>query len=87
MGLRKKQQLACLSLLLMIILIFKNPAFAVGYGRFNKFGTGFSSSEVNHGKQKQKQVYKSGNVEENGGNFFGDDKRKIHTGPNPLHNR
>lgn len=63
MGLRKQQQLACLSLLLLIILIFKTPTFAVGYGRFNKFRTGFSSpssSEVNnHGKQQQKNGHKS----------------------------
>lgn len=95
MGLRKQQQLACLSLLLLIILIFKTPTFAVGYGRFNKFRTGFSSpssSEVNnHGKQQQQQPkngHKSLSSSENyGDDIFGGDKRKIHTGPNPLHNR
>ncbi|KMT15206.1 hypothetical protein BVRB_3g063170 [Beta vulgaris subsp. vulgaris] len=98
MGLKKQQQLACLSLLLLIILIFKTPTFAVGYGRFNKFRSGFySSSEINHGKHQpghkslsssSSTTNKAGNAEDqNGDDIFGADKRKIHTGPNPLHNR
>ncbi|CAO2822345.1 unnamed protein product [Amaranthus hypochondriacus] len=86
MGMKKQQQIACLSLILLIILIFKTPTFAVGYGRFNKLRTGLSSNyEINHGKQHKHST--KGNAEENGDYFFGANMRKIHTGPNPLHNR
>jgi len=97
MGPRK--QIACsLSLLLLIVLILKTPRFADGHGRFNKFTTGSSSSsssqfnqvkqhKVNHEFLSPQNKNNHHNAEEDGDDIFGVDKRKVHTGPNPLHNR
>lgn len=81
MGLRT--ELACLSLLLLMLLQFETPCFAAGIGRFSRFKVG-SSSELNpvkpHGGFK-------GNADKDSEGIFGAEKRKVYTGPNPLHNR
>ncbi|GLT41796.1 hypothetical protein SLA2020_158380 [Shorea laevis] len=89
MGLRKK--VACVSLLLLVLLLLEASDSAV-YGSsasHESFKTGnsaashdFSPVESNStgGSEGHHKV-------EDGDAVFGDEKRKIHTGPNPLHNR
>ncbi|GMH28320.1 hypothetical protein Nepgr_030163 [Nepenthes gracilis] len=91
MVLLSKQQVACLSLLiLMMIFPLKTSFLADVHGRFNRLRSGSSSSssstELRHVKS---HGFFKGNAEKNGGDheIFDEEKRKIHTGPNPLHNR
>ena len=83
MGLRISQ-LTCLSLLLLLLLLqLKAPCFADGSGRFSRFKGGYGA--------ELKPVKPHGGFKANAGKdadeIFGADKRKINTGPNPLHNR
>ncbi|KAG2683638.1 hypothetical protein I3843_10G041600 [Carya illinoinensis] len=77
-------ELACLSLLLLMILQLETPCLAAGStGRLNRFkgGSGFQVNPVKpHGGI-------TGNAEKDADEIFGADKRKVYTGPNPLHNR
>ncbi|KAF1883214.1 hypothetical protein Lal_00030426 [Lupinus albus] len=52
--------------------------------RFDRFKGGSSSSEL-----KSSEFQLQGNKADKniGDQVFGADKRKVHTGPNPLHNR
>lgn len=81
MGLRRG--LACFSLLLLILSVLETPCSAVGYAKFSRFKGG-SDSELNPAKSNN--GFK-GNVDKDGNEIFGAEKRKVHTGPNPLHNR
>lgn len=85
MGLRT--ELACLSLLLLMLLQLETPCLAGGSGRFSslKGGSGSGSgSEIN--PVKPHGAYK-GNADKDADEIYGADKRKVYTGPNPLHNR
>ncbi|GAB4851776.1 hypothetical protein Ancab_031176 [Ancistrocladus abbreviatus] len=84
----RKRQLACLSLLVLMLLPSETPVFADGHGRFNKLKSGSSSSSSEHNYVKGQSFFK-GNAKKNADDdvVFDDEKRKIHTGPNPLHNR
>ncbi|KAG7962131.1 hypothetical protein I3843_09G050000 [Carya illinoinensis] len=83
MGLRTK--LACLSLLLLMLLQFEAPCFADGAGRFYRSFKGGSGSE--HNSVKPHGTGFRGNADKDADEIFGADKRKVYTGPNPLHNR
>lgn len=78
-----KTELACLSLLLLMLLQLETACFAAGYGKFSSFkGTlGSVPSPV-----KSQSGFK-GNADKVGDEVFGVEKRKVYTGPNPLHNR
>lgn len=96
MGLR----LACFSVLLVVLvfLLLETSISADGSAKFGSFKTGSAASDHHH--QQQQQL--SSSSAESGAGFlrgdkstengaddsvFGDQKRRIHTGPNPLHNR
>ncbi|KAL8489289.1 hypothetical protein ACS0TY_024781 [Phlomoides rotata] len=66
-------------LLLLIFLLLENPCFADGSSRLTSGKKG-SVSTSSHNK---------GSAEEgkNGNEVFGGEKRRVYTGPNPLHNR
>ncbi|CAL5420577.1 unnamed protein product [Camellia sinensis] len=87
MGLRK-EYLTCLSLLLLLMLMieFKTPCFADGFNKFSRFKGG-SVSETN--SLKPHRGFKGNNADYKNGDdgVFGAQKRKVYTGPNPLHNR
>ena len=83
MGLRI--ELACLSLLLLMLVQLDTPCFAEGIGRFSRFKVGSSSSELN--PVKPHGGFKGSNANKDSDEIFGADKRKVYTGPNPLHNR
>nr|KYP70443.1 hypothetical protein KK1_009663 [Cajanus cajan] len=73
-----------LILLLVLLLLTTIPCHASARKpRFDRFSGGSSASEFNpsnfHGASFE------GNKE--GDQVFGADKRKVYTGPNPLHNR
>lgn len=78
----------CLLLLLLMLLLLQNPFLADGSSRLVRGKKG-SSSTLNPSRI-DKNKYK-GIVPEKG--FGGDDevlgaqKRRVYTGPNPLHNR
>ncbi|KAL7225527.1 hypothetical protein ACSBR1_020822 [Camellia fascicularis] len=80
MGMRKL--LACLSLLLLMLIELETPCFAE-LSRFK----GRSDSKMNSLKPHNKGF--KGNADKNGedDDAFGAQKRKVYTGPNPLHNR
>nr|DAD42891.1 TPA_asm: hypothetical protein HUJ06_001121 [Nelumbo nucifera] len=82
MGLRK--EVACLFLLLLMLLQLETPCSADGYGRFGRFRGG-SASKLSAFQSKGIPERREG--DKDGDEVFGVDKRKIYTGPNPLHNR
>ncbi|KAL6336461.1 hypothetical protein AAG906_018416 [Vitis piasezkii] len=77
MGVRK--ELACLSLLLLMLLQLESSCFAEGYGRFSRFKVWLNPA-------KPRGVFK-GNAGKDGDDVFAAEKRRVYTGPNPLHNR
>ncbi|GAB2221668.1 hypothetical protein Droror1_Dr00012853 [Drosera rotundifolia] len=99
-GVRRKQ-MACLYLLLVLMILpWEGSKFADGSARFNKFVSGPSSNQIHRDVQSHHGSFFKGNSEHkarshNDDNGDGDDddeglldeKRRIHTGPNPLHNR
>ncbi|KAF3442161.1 hypothetical protein FNV43_RR16077 [Rhamnella rubrinervis] len=78
-----KTELACLSLLLLVLLLLETACFAEGYGKIGRFKGG-SGSVL--GPVKSQSGFK-GNAHKDGDEVFGVEKRKVYTGPNPLHNR
>ncbi|PSS33510.1 CLE22p like [Actinidia chinensis var. chinensis] len=83
MGMRRVL-LACLSLLLLLMLIeLETPC--LGDHGYNKL-ISRSSSEIN--SLKPHKAFKGSEDHKNGDdNAFGAEMRKVNTGPNPLHNR
>ena len=87
----RKTELACLlSLLLLVLLHLESSAcFAEGYnGKYERFR---SHHQLNNAKSQNgfkgninAQDY---NKKDGGDEVFGVEKRKVYTGPNPLHNR
>ncbi|KAK7304888.1 hypothetical protein VNO77_42781 [Canavalia gladiata] len=84
----KLMSLACFSLLLLLLLLLIQSFSTTthnDYAKFQNFETG-SVSKPNPIQAKQGSRENSG--EGSGGEaVLGDEKRKIYTGPNPLHNR
>ncbi|CAJ2671698.1 unnamed protein product [Trifolium pratense] len=75
-------------LLILLLLLSSNIASCEGAltgnkARFDRFRSGSfkTSSKKFHG------AFQGNNANKNGDEVFGDDKRKVYTGPNPLHNR
>lgn len=75
MGLRK--EMAFWFVLLMLVQL-KTCCFADGYKRFERL-RGASGSDMS--SVKSKSLFGGGD------GVFDAEKRKVHTGPNPLHNR
>ncbi|QCD97065.1 hypothetical protein DEO72_LG6g1775 [Vigna unguiculata] len=83
-----------LFLLLLLLLLFSttpcHAAAAAGKARFQRFkGASSSSSSASEFKPFN---FHGADLEGNGAHkegdqVFGADKRKVYTGPNPLHNR
>lgn len=79
--------LACFSILLLVLFFFTITSSATdGYAKSQSYKNEPLSSNLStffHDKGGSRQ-----NVGEDGGEaVLGDDKRKVYTGPNPLHNR
>ncbi|KAL9373576.1 hypothetical protein Peur_033196 [Populus x canadensis] len=83
-----RRELACLYLLLLLIMSpLETPCYAVGYGKFSSFRGG-SSFELKNNPAKSNNIGGlKGNADKDGNEIFGAEKRKVYTGPNPLHNR
>ncbi|KAB1215563.1 hypothetical protein CJ030_MR4G017903 [Morella rubra] len=82
MGLMRKE-LVCLSLLLLVLLLLETPSSADGAAAFGTFKTGSPPSTSSNAKPNGAF---GRHKDEDGDVVFGDDKRKVYTGPNPLHN-
>lgn len=82
MGLRK--EFACFSLLLLVLILLETSSSADGSATSGTFKPG-SASELS--KAKYNGVFGGDHKDEDGDAVFGDEKRKVYTGPNPLHNR
>ncbi|AES81166.1 hypothetical protein MtrunA17_Chr7g0255921 [Medicago truncatula] len=80
---RKNQKLCFVILLLLLSNIAPCEAAALtGNNKaiFDRFkGGSFKSSSS--------RFHEGNNANKNGDQVFGDEKRKVYTGPNPLHNR
>ncbi|PON75700.1 hypothetical protein PanWU01x14_039600 [Parasponia andersonii] len=94
MSLRKELLMGCLSLLLlvmMMILVFDNsPTSADGSAKFGSFSKGSASEYYNISPVESSTAGSivGGNKDGESSDFsLVDEKRRIHTGPNPLHNR
>lgn len=80
-----RRRLACLSILLLLLLLllqFETPCYAGVDDKLNRFKAG-SGGGLSPNFQSQGQ----GKVGGGGDGIFGAEKRKVYTGPNPLHNR
>ncbi|KAL3715686.1 hypothetical protein ACJRO7_007426 [Eucalyptus globulus] len=84
-----KRKLACLSLLLLMLLHLEARCYADRHGRaFPRIrGESSSSNRLNskarfHGSSRGDAQKRDG-----GDQAFGEEKRRVYTGPNPLHNR
>ncbi|KAI4305900.1 hypothetical protein L6164_029231 [Bauhinia variegata] len=77
--------LACFSLLLLVLFLFKTSSAADGSAKFQSFKSGSMSNFSSAGAKQGFRPYqgKDGTSDE----VLNDEKRKIYTGPNPLHNR
>jgi hypothetical protein len=91
---KRKNQKMCVFFLLMLLLILllllssniascEATTLTGNKARFDRFRSGSfkTSSKKFHG------TFQGNNANKNGDDVFGDDKRKVYTGPNPLHNR
>ena len=92
MGLKREELLVCLSILLLIMSQLQTSCFAVGYGKFSRFKGGSGSASSDH-HQLSTSANSNGvfrgkaHNDKNSDEIFGAEKRKVYTGPNPLHNR
>ena len=88
MGLRKKFSCFYLLLLLLLLLLFQlessTSTLDHGSGRHGSFKPVPASSQQFRPVQSH-GGFEAGNHDDD--EVFGDEKRKVHTGPNPLHNR
>ena len=67
-----------------MILQLKTPCYADGYGKFNRIFKRSAPSTT----LKTYGGFEGKNADKNGGDdVFGAEKRRVYTGPNPLHNR
>ncbi|KAF8044030.1 hypothetical protein BT93_A2113 [Corymbia citriodora subsp. variegata] len=84
-----KRKLACLSLLLLMLLNLEPRCYADRHGRSFSRARGESSSSNRMNSRARFHGGSRGDTEKrDGGDLaFGEEKRPVHTGPNPLHNR
>ncbi|CAJ1964561.1 unnamed protein product [Sphenostylis stenocarpa] len=77
--------LACFTLLMLVLLLLQSFSTATNEsGNFQNFESGFmSKSNSVQAKHGFRQTSGEGGSE----TIVGEEKRKIYTGPNPLHNR
>lgn len=73
----------------MLLLQLESPCFAEGYGRFSGFKAGSGSGSGSElSPAKPHGVFKANNPQDKDGDeVFAAEKRRVYTGPNPLHNR
>lgn len=89
---KKQLSLAFLCLILLLGLLHFKVPYCCGAengnnGKFYRFKGDFSSSIKRGVKSHKRGFFSRGNNIPNMDEIFGDDKRKVRTGPNPLHNR
>ncbi|CAK7330679.1 unnamed protein product [Dovyalis caffra] len=84
MGLRK--ELACLAIMFLILLLLETSSFPDRSARYGSFKTTGSTSQLTGPVQSHGGGLRGDKDEEGRDATFGDEKRKIYTGPNPLHN-
>lgn len=73
-------------LLLLLLLLSTTPCSAAGRARFER-PRGGSSSASELKPSRFHGGIQGNSADEHGDQVFGADKRKVYTGPNPLHNR
>ncbi|KAJ6424612.1 hypothetical protein OIU84_025399 [Salix udensis] len=84
MGLRK--ELACVAVLFFILLLVETSSLPYRSARYGSSKNKGSSSQL-MGPVKSRGGGLRGDEDEGGDATLADEKRKIYTGPNPLHNR
>ncbi|KAJ0042720.1 hypothetical protein Pint_18506 [Pistacia integerrima] len=67
----------------MLLLQLETPCYAEGFAKFSRFKAGPGNS---HSQHTSVRGFKAHPVKK-GDEVFGAEKRKVYTGPNPLHNR
>ncbi|BAT85108.1 hypothetical protein VIGAN_04260700 [Vigna angularis var. angularis] len=77
-----------LLLLLLLLLFSTTPCHAAaGKARFERFKAASSASEFKPFNFRGAADLQGNGAHKEGDQVFGADKRKVYTGPNPLHNR
>ncbi|GLT40847.1 hypothetical protein SLA2020_149510 [Shorea laevis] len=85
-GSLRSRVLAFFSLLLLILLLDTIPCYAaVLYGKSSRHKAGPASGMSAF--KPQSGFKGKNNAAKDGDGIFGGDKRRVYTGPNPLHNR
>uniref|UniRef100_A0A6N2LXG3 Uncharacterized protein n=1 Tax=Salix viminalis TaxID=40686 RepID=A0A6N2LXG3_SALVM len=84
MGLRK--ELACVAVLFFILLLVETSSLPYRSARYGSSKNKGSTAQL-MGPVKSRGGGLRGDKDEGGDATLGDEKRKIYTGPNPLHNR
>ncbi|TMW94256.1 hypothetical protein EJD97_010514 [Solanum chilense] len=81
--------LSFLCLLLMGVLHYKLPFCGANIGRFYRYKGDYPINKRGYVKSHNKGSFFSRGINNipNMDEIFGDDKRKVRTGPNPLHNK
>ncbi|KAI3419074.1 uncharacterized protein J3R85_013415 [Psidium guajava] len=79
------KELACFSLLFLLLLLLETSVTVDGSARFATFKTKPGPSGLSPVKPDNASF--RGARHEEGDGPFGDEKRRVYTGPNPLHNR
>ncbi|KAF3453197.1 hypothetical protein FNV43_RR03636 [Rhamnella rubrinervis] len=95
MGVTKGFAASCFSLLLLVLIFLlvlhasTSTSSAHGSAKFRSAKTSaVSDHPLGSAKSNAGFVVVGGDKDiEDGDSVFGDEKRRIHTGPNPLHNR
>lgn len=87
MGIRRELRTCFCILVLLAYLLFENPCFAERSSVKRAASSSSSSSGFEAVKIHGKGQRGIAADKDNGNDVFGDQKRRVYTGANPLHNR
>ncbi|KAF5201760.1 hypothetical protein FRX31_008672 [Thalictrum thalictroides] len=87
----RRQEIVCLFLMILMLVLHLEECSCIGdnsASRFARLRGGYGSKNIPI-KSRTRSGFgrRNGDQKDISDDVFDDDKRKIHTGPNPLHNK